>query len=68
VVALFFSVVPRGRAIGLLATKGIPLRIAADIRGGQRFLASSWASRAVAAAPSFQKKKIAFIIARKEIM
>jgi len=38
VVALFFSVVPRGRAIGLLATKGIPLRIAADIRGGQSLM------------------------------
>jgi len=53
VVVLRLSAVPRGRAIGLLATNGIPLRIA---RTGRRaeFLASSWASCAVAAAPSFQ--------------
>ena len=31
---LRLSVVPRGRAIGMLATKGIPLRIAADREKG----------------------------------
>jgi len=38
VVVLRLSVVPRGRAIGMLATKGIPLRIAADREKGR----ASW--------------------------
>jgi len=38
VVVLRLSVVPRGRAIGLLATKGIPLQIAADGEMGR----ASW--------------------------
>jgi len=38
VVVLRLSVVPRGQAIGLLATKGIPLQIAADREKGR----SSW--------------------------
>jgi len=38
VVVLHLSVVPRGQAIGLLATKGIPLRIAADREKGR----ASW--------------------------
>jgi len=38
VVVLRLSVVPRGRVIGLLATKGIPLRIAADREKGR----ASW--------------------------
>jgi len=38
VVVLHLSVVPHGRAIGLLATKGIPLRIAADREKGR----ASW--------------------------
>jgi len=37
VVVLRLSVVPRGRAIGLLATKGIPLQIAADREKGRAF-------------------------------
>jgi len=37
VVVLHLSVVPRERAIGLLATKGIPLRIAADREKGRAF-------------------------------
>ena len=37
-VVLRLSVVPRGRAIGLLATKGIPPRIAADREKGR----ASW--------------------------
>jgi len=38
VVVLRLSVVPRGRAIGLLATKDIPLRIAVDREKGR----ASW--------------------------
>jgi len=38
VVVLCLSVVPRGRAVGLLATKGIPLRITADREMGR----ASW--------------------------
>jgi len=38
VVVLCLSVVPRGRAIGLLATKGIPLQITADREKGR----ASW--------------------------
>ena len=38
VVVLRLSVVPRGRAIGLLATEGIPLQIAADREKGR----ASW--------------------------
>jgi len=38
VVVLRLSVVPRGRAIGVLATKGIPLQIAADREKGR----ASW--------------------------
>jgi len=47
VVALRLSVVSRGQAIGVLATKGIPLRIAADREKGRAY-------RVVDAAPSFQ--------------
>jgi len=54
VVVLRLSVVPRGRAIGLLATKGNPLPNCSRQGEGRSFLASSRASRAVDAAPSFQ--------------
>jgi len=37
VVALRLSVVSRGQAIGVLTTKGIPLRIAADTEKGRAF-------------------------------
>jgi len=54
VVALRLSVIPRGRAIGLLATKGNPLPDCSGQGERRSFTATSWASRAVAAAPSFQ--------------
>jgi len=54
VVVLRLSVVPRGPAIGLLATKGNPPPDCSEQGEGWNFLASSQASRAVAAAPSFQ--------------
>jgi len=105
---LRLSVVPHGQAIWLLATKGNPPPDCSGQEEGRSFLASSRASRAVAAASSFQtclhaciytfcmcvcvyvyvcmcvdmyiytyvhvcmyiysEVKIAFIIARKEIM
>jgi len=46
--------VPHGWAIGLLATEGDPPPDYSGQGEGQSFLASSWASRAVAAVPSFQ--------------
>jgi len=54
VVVLRLSVVPCGRAIGLLATKGDTPPDCIGQGEGQSFLASSRASRVVAAAPSFQ--------------
>jgi len=54
VVVLRLSVVPLGRAIGLLTTKGNPPPDCSGQGEGQSFLASSRASCAVAAAPSFQ--------------
>ena len=53
-VALRLSVVSRGQAIGVLVTKGIPLPDYSGQGEGQSYLASSWVSRAVAVAPSFQ--------------
>ena len=53
-VVLRLSVVPRGRAIKLLATKGNPPLHCSGQGEGRSFLASSRDSRAVAAAPSFQ--------------
>jgi len=54
VVVLCLSVVPHGRAIGLLATKGNPPPDCSGQGEGPSFLASCRASRAVADAPSFQ--------------
>ena len=51
---LRLSVVPRERAIGLLTTKGNPPPDCSGQGEGRSFLASSRASRAGAAAPSFQ--------------
>ena len=52
VVVLYLSAVSRGQAIGVLVTKVSHSGLRQG--EGQSFLASSWASRAVAAAPSFQ--------------
>ena len=54
VVVLHLSVVPRGRAIGLLATERDPPPECSSQGDGQSFLLSSRASRAVTAVPSFQ--------------
>jgi len=53
VFVLHVSVVPRGQALGLLDTKGDHPLDSTRQGEGWSFLASSWASRAVAAAPSF---------------
>jgi len=55
VVVLRLFVVPRGRAIKLLATKGTPPPDCSGQGEGRSFLASSRASCAVAAAPSFER-------------
>jgi len=59
VVVLHLSVVPRGREIGLLATKGIPLRIAADREKGT----ASWRQVGLPAQPRrrFRRALRAFI-------
>jgi len=54
VVVLRLSVIPHGRAIGLLAMKGNPPPDCSGQGEGRSLLVSSRASRAVAAAPLFQ--------------
>ena len=61
VVILRLSVVSRGRAIGLLATKGNPPPDCSGQGEGRSFLVLSLASRAVAATPSFQTCLRAYI-------
>jgi len=63
VVVLYLSIVPRGWAIGLLATKGVPLRIAADREKGKDSWRQVWLPAQSLPRRHFRRALRAFICA-----